>query len=107
MSIPLGIIITMQCFIFFWIYHVLHGEKATDPALAAAYPPIPRAIASSLDIKQSGVGYLILDWFEKASDLVGLFVCAAGIWFTKEYVLLVREGRREAGERKALGTKGE
>lgn len=84
-----------------------------DPAAAAAYPPIPKAVAAvlhsgaGLSAGVTGAALAVLDFFEKAFEVVGLAACATGVYMTKEYVLETREQRREAEERRAGGVKKE
>lgn len=87
----------------FWVYHVLEGENASDPLIAAAYPPIPRAIAAALG--WTGMTYRALDWFEKGLEGIGLFASAAGVWFARDFAITLREERRAVKEKRQLNVK--
>jgi hypothetical protein len=109
--------LTVQCFLTFWKYHVLNGSGSTDKAAAAAYPPITRMVAASLgsylSLKGRAASILqdTLGALEGGIDLLGVIAMGLGVFVTKEYVMEVREQRREAAakgvEAAASGKKDE
>ena len=77
---------------------MMEGENASDPKIAAAYPPIPRAIAGSLG--WTGTKYTLLDWIEKVIDGGGLTACAITVFITRTFALHLRDHRRAMENRR-------
>lgn len=83
------------------------GPQSHDETAAAMYPPIPRGVVLylqknfALSASVAAVVLKVLDVFEKAFDVIGLFATGIGIWYLKELVVAKREAKREAETKKA------
>lgn len=94
------IVVCMQCFIRFWLYHVMFGPNAIDPDVAMAYPPIPKAVMYYLGYGNSA-SYLFraMDLFEKSMDVAGIGACVVGLFVVKEYVSSQVEAKKQAASK--------
>lgn len=91
----LSILLIGECFVRFWLYHVMFGPNAIDPEISAEYPRIPKSIMRFLgvayDTPTPSILYATLDVFEKAMDVAGMGACAIGMFILKEYVSSQKE----------------
>ena len=100
-------LLSLQCFLMFWKYHVLNGSRSSDEAAAATYPPIARLIAASLGRslglrgRAASIIQDVLAALEGGVDMLGVIAIGLGVFVTKEYVMEVREQRREAAAKGA------
>jgi hypothetical protein len=94
----LTVLLIGECFIRFWLYHVMFGPKSHDTEIAALYPRIPRSISNSLNIRDPTISSLVfkgLDLFEKILDVAGMGACTIGMFMLKEYVSSQKEAMEE------------
>jgi len=96
----LSILLIGECFIRFWLYHVMFGPNAIDPDVAMAYPPIPKAVMYYLGYGNSA-SYLFraMDLFEKSMDVAGIGACVVGLFVVKEYVSSQVEAKKQAASK--------
>lgn len=95
-------VLCLQCFVRFWLYHVLFGPQSIDPEIAEAYPHIPKVIGGYLNLPSETGSFLMfksLDFFEKVMDVVGIGAGAVSAFLLKEYIDDKKKAQQEARER--------
>lgn len=87
-----SLFLAAECFLTFWIYHVIWGADSADPAAAKAYPPLPRMAAAlvqkHLNLSSVGhdVAFKVFDIYEKAFEVIGMAAVIAGVVTTRDYI---------------------
>jgi hypothetical protein len=97
-----------EVFVTFWIYHVTMGPHSRIPNAAAAYPPIPTALARTITLSYSfftpnysSTLVTIFQVFEAAMDVCGIMCLFATVLLTKWFV----EEKRDQKKQTAVETK--
>lgn len=96
------VLFTAECFVRFWLYHVLFGPQSIDPEIAEAYPHIPKVIGYYLKLSTKTGSFLLfkaMDFFEKVMDVIGIGAGAVGAFLLKEYMDDKKKAQQEARER--------